>query len=449
MKYKKTSIAVNLSLRFMIVLASATILLCFLFFAVLDWFNKSQRNSALVSYTEKACDSIMQSEGFEPVINLPYFISYVVFDLETKKVLSTNDPFLPCLKLNSGRPKLYFQKNYYTDSDLRILYYSKLIKNEKGSVVVQLSMDLERGMKSRLQTVLPKTLILILIPLLVVSFLICYLITLKTIRPVVKMTEAAQKISIENLEERLPVGKKNNELDRLAFTFNNLFSRLKSDFDRERNFTSDVSHELKTPVAVILGEAKLLKRWGKDDPAQLEESLNTIIEEGNSMNEIIKNLLQMSKLENGQIPINKTPVDVGKLFVRIKNEFNVVNPDVEFSITDEKCIVESDEELLHQLFAILVQNSIKFAGDKCKIQLKSRAFGEKTLMCVQDNGKGFAENVLPHVFERFYRGDTAHTRTAGGAGLGLSIGKVIAESLNGTISAKNADEGGALIEILI
>ena len=136
-----------------------------------------------------------------------------------------------------------------------------------------------------------------------------------------------------------------------------------------------------------------------------------------------------------------------KMFTRIKNEFNTVNPAVYFVIHDEDCIVESDEELLHQLLAIFVQNSIKFAGDDCKIRLESIKSNGKVLIRIQDNGKGFAESVLPHVFERFYRGDTAHTRSAGGAGLGLSIGKVIVESLNGTILAKNADEGGALIEI--
>ena len=119
-------------------------------------------------------------------------------------------------------------------------------------------------------------------------------------KPVKEITRAAEKISSTNLETLLPVSNHNDELDYLAQTFNRLFESLKKDFERERNFTSDVSHELKTPVAGILGQANLLKRWGKNDPVQLEQSLDLIITEASAMNSIITNLLQISKLENGR-----------------------------------------------------------------------------------------------------------------------------------------------------
>ncbi|MCR5606063.1 MAG: HAMP domain-containing histidine kinase, partial [Treponema sp.] len=300
---------------------------------------------------------------------------------------------------------------------------------------------------------LPRTIIHILIPLIIVSFLTCYFMVKKTLRPVMKMMESARKISSENFDELLPVSRRNDELDQLAATFNDLFSRLKFDFERERSFTSDVSHELKTPVAIILGEAKLLKRWGKDDPEQLEESLNTILEEGKSMNEIIKNLLQMARLENGQIELKKDKIFINNMFVRIENEYKAVSPDVKFESYVEKefldSFIETDGELLHQVLAVAVSNSIKFVGQNCVIKLSCKRNANSIVLAVEDNGPGFDEKVLPHVFERFYRGDSAHNRNAGGAGLGLSIATVIMNALGGEILAKNAEKQGAVIELIL
>ena len=131
------------------------------------------------------------------------------------------------------------------------------------------------------------------------------------------MTETAKKISASKLDTRLPVTGKGDDFDALAKTFNDLLSRLQTDFERERQFTADVSHELKTPLAVILGHANLLRRWGKNDPDRLESSLASLIREAHSMESIIGNLLQMTRIENGFIPIHEAEVlNVSKLSLR-------------------------------------------------------------------------------------------------------------------------------------
>ena len=135
----------------------------------------------------------------------------------------------------------------------------------------------------------------------IVSFFISLLLTRYSLSPVSKITKAAKEIGSTNLDILLPRNHSGDELDQLAKTFNQLFKRLKKDFDRERQFTSDVSHELKTPVAVILGQANMLRRWGKDEPEQLEKSLSAIINESRSMEAVITNLLQMGRLESGRI----------------------------------------------------------------------------------------------------------------------------------------------------
>ena len=288
------------------------------------------------------------------------------------------------------------------------------------------------------------------IPLLIISFFISRFFIRQTMHPVVKITKTAATISSTNLNQRLPETGKKDELDNLAKTFNSLFERLKADFDRERSFTSNVSHELKTPVAVILGQANLLRRWGKNDSEQLEKSLNTILQETHSMDSIISNLLQLSRIESGKIIPATEKVSIQKMFFRLKEEFKAINKDMTIQF-EEKPLQEiyTDSELLHQVFVAIISNSNKFIKQNPLLELKCTQTENQTTIGLLDNGPGFEENVLPHVFERFYRGDSSHNRSAGGSGLGLSIAQAIIKSLNGKIIASNGKNGGALITITL
>ena len=230
-----------------------------------------------------------------------------------------------------------------------------------------------------------------------------------------------------------------------------MFLRIKADFDRERQFSSDVSHELNTPLTVISGQAGLLLRWGKDNPEQLEKSLNAIKDEAKSMHAIIENLLQISRVESGRIKPQLCIVDVGELFARVEGEFSAVAPEVKFTLECPAPVtIETDPEMLHQILTVLVSNSVKFAGGKCTVRLSAVA-GEdgRIMICESDDGPGISEEALPHVFERFYRGDEAHTRAAGGSGLGLSIAKTLVEALGGNITAGNIKPHGAHFQLYL
>ena len=252
------------------------------------------------------------------------------------------------------------------------------------------------------------------------------------------MTDSAKRIFHENSSEYLPVSKKNTELDNLAETFNALFKKLKADFQREKDFTGNVSHELKTPIAIILGEAKLIKRWGKNDKKQLEESIDTIIEEGTFMEEITKNLLQLTKLESGIIKPDKKEFSVKALFQKIQNEFSSLYPNQKFYIYANDETFFTDESLLHQIIVSAVSNSIKFSKGNTLIKLIYKENQDEKKIIIEDDGPGFSEEIIPHIFERFYRGDDAHQRSAGGCGLGLSIAEAVSTVLNLSLSAENA-----------
>ena len=140
---------------------------------------------------------------------------------------------------------------------------------------------------------------------------------------------------------------------------------------------------------------------------------------------------------------------------RIIHEFSLVSPDSDFTWESENkdLNLTSDAELFHQLLTIVIQNSIKFTAENIKIKISSKKIidpktGKDFIsVSIEDNGPGFEEDVIPHVFERFYRGDSAHVRAAGGSGLGLSIARAITDSLNGTITAANSPSHGALITV--
>ncbi|MCR5187542.1 MAG: HAMP domain-containing histidine kinase [Treponema sp.] len=447
----KKSLAVRLSLRFMIIVAASLLMLSIIFIQLLRLSQKNKMERDLYSAASFLSEQLELQETIIPeFLDLPYFITFVVYEEKSQEVYVTNDPFLPCLPLTQGKAKKYFQRDYFTDGDLNILYCALECQLFGEKYIVETAMDIQKEFSNDIPGQIAKVALIIFIPILIISFLLSFLITKQTIKPVEEITRAAQKMSSSNLESLLPVSKNDDELDQLAKTFNSLFESLRKDFDRERAFTSDVSHELKTPVAGILGQANLLKRWGKDDPKQLESSLDMIITEANAMNSIITNLLQMSKLEHGIIKPQSEDVNLWSLFSRIKKEFAAINSNLEI-VFDENIdlSLKTDIELLHQVLTAMISNSIKFGASKINLYGKYDE-DKKVLIQVEDNGPGFSEEVLPHIFERFYRGDASHSRSAGGAGLGLSISSVIIQSLGGQIKAENSPSTrGALLTIFL
>lgn len=446
------SVAFRLSLLFTIILTAAVIILSIGFFSMLQASVQSQKNEELTLAAENIEATIFFNTISEDKIatpSLPYYLTYIVYNKDGE-FIEGNDPYLPHLPITPSKPKTYFEKNFYLDGDLYIRYFAKKAEIQNKTINILVATNLDTDSSTKFITEIPKALLLGILPLLLICFIVSIFMTRRTMSPVVKMTDSANKISSTNLDTLLPVSKKGSELDELAETFNDLFNRLKSDFDRERQFTSDVSHELKTPVAVILGQANLLRRWGKDDPAQLEKSLGTIINETKSMEAIINNLLQMSRLESGRVQPQISTVDVKDLFDRLKDETLSVKPETIINYDNtNNTLVPADIELLHQVFTVIVSNSLKFAPTPATLTFSCKQNDTTIVLELEDNGQGFGEENIPHVFERFYRGDAAHTRSAGGSGLGLSIAKTIIESMNGKISAHNATHSpsGAMVRI--
>lgn len=466
----KRSFAVRLSLRFMFILTVSTILLLLSFLFCIRSLVKRNQTEMLMASENHIFEELTEKKQLSPGLagavpeegnmleeddsfflssELPYYHTYIAYDSDTEEVLATNDPFLPLLKESGGKALHYFEKDFFFDGDLDVLYFAKAHKLGDRNIVIAVSENIENDSFTKLFPQLPSALLLMALPVLLLSFLFSLLLTKNTMKPVTKITRAAQTMTTENLDGQLPLTGRGDEIDELSSTFNDLFLRIKADFDRERQFSSDVSHELNTPLTVISGQAGLLLRWGKDNPVQLEKSLNAIKDEAKSMHAIIENLLQISRVESGRIKPQLCTVDVAELFDRVSGEFAAVAPEVKFMLEcPESVTIETDPEMLHQILTVLVSNSVKFAGPVCQIKLTTVRKDDGRLEIVEsDDGPGISQEALPHVFERFYRADEAHTRSVGGSGLGLAIAKTLAEALGAEITAANLETGGAVFRL--
>ncbi|MBP3606936.1 MAG: HAMP domain-containing histidine kinase [Treponema sp.] len=446
------SVSFNLSIKFSLILFVAVLSIIFSFFI----FFINQANKSNSRWLEKSADKITniiinsdENKIETELEKIPIFIIYSIYDNNTKKILYSNNEKTTLLPKTFGEVKRTHVKDFSSDSNLNIIYITKDISKKEKNLTIQISKTIEYNFSKGPFSGLPKTITMAAIPILIMSFLISLFITKYTMLPVVKMTNSAKSIGSTNLDNLLPIRGTNDELDKLAQTFNELFCRLKNDFDRERIFSSNVSHELKTPIAVILGQANLLRRWGKDDPIQLEKSINTIIAETKTMENIVSNLLQLSKLETGLIAPKMSLINLKETCNQLSDEIKTISKNVILEFSNIDLWIKTDYELLHQVFLIVISNSIKFVKNNPIIKIEYRMEDSTCFIEISDNGNGFSEKIIPHVFERFFRGDDAHVRSVGGSGLGLSIAKSIITALNGNISASNTKEHGALITITL
>ena len=466
------SAAQRLAFRFSLLIAAIILLLSMSLIFALRYNVRRRQNRELIRAMDTIAAALTDSMNHQPPpfpsrsgtppsapgpggrrmpvnTDIPYYITFTIYRAGSKDIIDTNDPFLPQLPLTDGRTERYTKKDYFTDGDLNILYCAKQYGTViPGSYTIQAALNMDSDTAEQLLAGLPLLLLISILPLLVVSYFAAYFITKQTIRPVEQMTEAARRIGSANLGSRLPLTGRGDELDTLASTFNELFARLKTDFDRERQFTADVSHELKTPLAVIQGHANLIRRWGKDDPVQLEKSLASLLNETHSMEAIISNLLQISRLESGQVTLNTSRIELTPLFKRLADDTAAWAPAVSFDIrSPDGLAVRADGELLYQACTIIVSNSVKFAGASASLHIIASPAERSGFVdiTIADNGPGIKPDALPHIFERFYRGDPSHNRKAGGSGLGLAIVKSIMQVSGGSVRAESTDGTGTAI----
>lgn len=274
------------------------------------------------------------------------------------------------------------------------------------------------------------------------------LLSRRALRPIDRLTSAAKRISVSDLDQRVEVGAADDELSRLAATFNEMIERLQQSFQKQNRFVADASHELRTPIAVIKGYADLIDQWAKDDPKVLAESVVAIRKEAKNMTGLIEELLFLARGDSGKLKLHKEDFPVSVLFEELIEESWLIAPDHRFeSSAPSGLLIHADRRLLKQALRALLDNAVKYTPENGDIRLEAEEAERQVILRVRDTGIGIPEGERAKLFDRFYRVDKARSREKGGSGLGLSIVKWIVDVHNGTVRIEGNPEGGTNIVI--
>lgn len=283
------------------------------------------------------------------------------------------------------------------------------------------------------------------------AFLIGKFISKKLLKPVVEISDTAQNISINDLSQRITVPEPNDEIRNLAITFNDMISRLEGSIEKQKQFISDASHELRTPISVIQGYANLIDRWGKSDTEILDESIDSIKTETEHMSNLINKLLFLARAEKNAVNIKGEKICLNSVFEDIVKEVNLTREEIDISVSEnEELFVMADLDMLKQTIWVFLDNAIKYSN-KENIIIKIKLYKEDNYAVfeIADNGIGIKEEDLPYIFDRFYRGDKSRSKETPGTGLGLSIAYRIIDGHNGKVDVKSTfGEGTTFIVAL-
>ena len=284
----------------------------------------------------------------------------------------------------------------------------------------------------------------------IASIILGYSISKKMLEPIDKITKAADNISINNLKGRIEVNGPDDELKRLGKTFNKMIDRIQEAFDRQVQFVSDASHELRTPIAVIQGYANLIDRWGKDDREALEKSIHAIKLETSNMTNLVEKLLFIAKGNRGNQIIEKKSFLLNELICEVIRESKLIdNTHIIWSEKNDFISIFADYKMIKQMLRILIDNSIKFTPKSGTIDISSEIQYEMIKITVSDSGIGIPEDEIQNIFERFYTVDKSRSKEKGGTGLGLSIAKLIVDVHNGTINVESTEGVGTKITVIL
>lgn len=274
-----------------------------------------------------------------------------------------------------------------------------------------------------------------------------YMLAGRALKPLRQVREAAAQISEKTLKQRVPEPNTGDEVASLAHTLNRMLSRLDRSFEMQRRFTSDASHELRTPVTAIGGHASYLIRRTQLNEQQ-SESLHIIKNESERLSKLISSLLELARADSGSFPLQPSLLIADMLLSNIAREMAPIAEHAEIKIDAELNLAfEADAHKLRQVFINLVGNALK-AGSSLVI-LKAKAETRQIHFEIIDNGPGIGQEHLGKLFERFYRVEESRSRDVGGSGLGLAIVKTIVDAHSGSIWFESELGKGTTVHITL
>ena len=291
-----------------------------------------------------------------------------------------------------------------------------------------------------------KTNLIFTIILIIIAVAGGYFIIGRALSPVTKIRNTAEKISkSSDLSQRIHIGGGKDEIHSLANTFDNMLDKIEQAMEREKQFTSDASHELRTPVAVILSECEYMTDCAKtyDD---VKESAYSVKYQAEKMSKLISELLTISRMDRNTMKTEFEETDISELLNFVCDEQEEIHSE---NITmhrdiEEGIVSNADRFLLARLFINLISNAYSYGKDCGTVTVSLYQDKDNITVCISDDGIGISENDLPKIWERFYQADSSRTANENGSmGLGLSMVKWIAECHGGDVSVQSKSGEGS------
>lgn len=264
-------------------------------------------------------------------------------------------------------------------------------------------------------------------------------LTRSALSPLGRMASHAQRITAEQLHERLPVEESSTELEQLRDSFNDTLARLERSFDQLRRFTADASHELRTPLTALRSVGEMGLR-GANSREDYRDVVGSMLEEVDRLSRLADELLTLARAEAGEAKLRPEPLDLGALAREVVEHLSVLAEEREQSIeltVDGAVFVRADRVVLRQALVNLLDNAIKYSPEGTRIQVEAGVNGDCVFVQVRDNGPGIPEEHRERIFERFYRIDKSRSRELGGTGLGLSLVRWAAEAHGGRVAVES------------
>lgn len=264
----------------------------------------------------------------------------------------------------------------------------------------------------------------------------------RALSPIRKITQTAQTITATDLSQRIYYQGASDEVGQLSITFDQMLDRLQAAFDREQRFTADVAHELRTPLTVMKGRLEVTRRCLRTQ-VEYDQTLQKLEQEVDRLIRLTNGLLLLAKLDQGQLPFARQPINLADLLEIIVEQVQPFAETKEITLLTElapELWIRGDSDHLTSLFLNLLDNAVKYTPKSGVVRVWSKIEADIQVL-ISNTGGGIAPEHLPHLFERFYRVEAA--RSQGGVGLGLAIAQEMIRLHEGTIEARS--EAGTTI----
>jgi two-component system heavy metal sensor histidine kinase CusS len=312
-----------------------------------------------------------------------------------------------------------------------------------GSYTIQIAQDRSSDERFRKQF---RTLLVLGLGLgVVASAFIAVTVTRRSLRPLAAMRRVLERVQPAHLNERIDPARWPTELRPLAASFDQMLIRLEDSFNRLSQFSADLAHELRTPIGNMLGEAQVALIRERT-PKQYREVIESAAAECERLSAIIDNLLFLARADAAEEQINRSTFNGRAALEKIASFYQALAEDRHVAINcDGDADVFADPILFNRAISNLVDNALRFTAEGGKIQISIATSDGSTEVSVRDSGSGIAAEHLPHVFDRFYRGDKS--RSSAGTGLGLSLVKSIVDLHHGSVSIESESDRGTTVTL--